>query len=50
MYGEGMGTLNVFVNDTSTGDMRLLFTKTGNQGDEWKKGNATISSSEKYKV
>ncbi|XP_031548611.1 uncharacterized protein LOC116286289 [Actinia tenebrosa] len=50
MYGEGMGTLKVFVNDTSTGDMRLLFTKTGNQGDEWKKGNATITSTGKYKV
>lgn len=34
MYGSQMGTLNVYFED-GQGTRSTVFTKTGNQGDEW---------------
>jgi hypothetical protein len=50
MFGAGMGTLNVFVNETSIGILRLIFTKNGDQGHDWNKGNATIRTKDRYQV
>jgi hypothetical protein len=50
MSGEGMGFLNVFVNETNSGVIRPIFTKQGSQGDEWNNGNATIRSKGRYQV
>ena len=49
MYGSGMGSLvlHTMSNGRITGD---IFTKSGNQGNKWILGQATISSSTPYQV
>ena len=49
MYGTGMGTLvlHTMSNGQITGD---IFTKSGNQGNRWILGQATIQSSAPYQV
>ena len=39
MYGVSMGTLNVFNGDT------VIFSASGNQGNDWKKVTRTVYSS-----
>ncbi|ESO97870.1 hypothetical protein LOTGIDRAFT_152977 [Lottia gigantea] len=48
MYGSGMGTLNVY---TQTGKTlgRPVFTRTGDQGNQWAVGQATIPKSSAVK-
>lgn len=37
MYGDSMGTLNVFVGQ------RKIFTKSGDQGNQWKKASVDVT-------
>ena len=39
MYGNSMGTLNVFSGD------KKIFTKSGDQGDTWKEVESSFTSS-----
>ncbi|EDO27398.1 predicted protein, partial [Nematostella vectensis] len=50
MYGKGMGTLNVYTNDTATGSLNNIFTRSGDQGKNWHHGQAVITDSNAYKV
>jgi len=50
MYGDGMGTLNVLLDNTKTGTLKTIFTKSGNQGNQWIEGKADIASSDDYRV
>ena len=50
LYGEGMGTLNVYLQNMVTDAIDKVFTVSGNKGDEWKEGLVDISSKTKYKV
>ena len=43
MYGSGMGQLNVFIKDVSTGQMVLKFTKQNDQGDTWNSEAISLS-------
>jgi hypothetical protein len=44
MYGSDMGTLNVLVDGNS------VWTRTGDQGNIWKKADITIRMTTNYKV
>jgi hypothetical protein len=44
MYGSDMGTLNVLVDGNS------VWTRTGDQGNRWKRADITIQSTKHYKV
>ncbi|EDO36123.1 predicted protein, partial [Nematostella vectensis] len=50
MYGKGMGTLNVYTNDTATGSLNNIFMRSGDQGKNWHHGQAVITDSNAYKV
>lgn len=54
MYGDdGLGTLNVYLAaNPENSELHLLWTKAGNQGNEWHLGriNFTWIQSEKFKV
>jgi hypothetical protein len=44
MYGSDMGTLNVLVDGNS------VWTRTGDQGNRWKRADITIKRIKEYKV
>ncbi|XP_055996867.1 MAM and LDL-receptor class A domain-containing protein 1-like isoform X2 [Ostrea edulis] len=44
MYGSDMGTLNVLVDGSS------VWTRTGDQGNSWKKADITVGTTTNYKV
>ena len=48
MYGSGMGTLNIYV-DNAEG-RKVLLTKAGDQGKSWHTVRLNLQSSSDYKV
>jgi hypothetical protein len=50
MYGADVGSLSVSVIDVKTGAETTIFTKSGNQGQQWYKVQAAITSQNSYKV
>ena len=50
MYGEGMGELNVYIKPV-TGNLKNVWSLSGDQGDEWKMAQVTLDSdSSEYQV
>lgn len=43
MYGEAMGELNVYVKPVG-GSRTKVWSKSGDQGDEWKMGQVTLKN------
>ena len=50
MYGRDIGTLNVYIRTNTTGPMRKIWSKTGDQGDKWVKATASISVPTNFQV
>ena len=50
MYGGGMGSLNVYLVSATNGATIKLFSKSGDQGQQWHKKEVTIVSADSYKV
>ncbi|XP_031555405.1 MAM and LDL-receptor class A domain-containing protein 1-like isoform X2 [Actinia tenebrosa] len=50
MYGSTMGSLKVYVIDIHTGTKNMIFTKSGNQGQQWYRKSVTVTSPNDYKV
>ncbi|XP_031568759.1 MAM and LDL-receptor class A domain-containing protein 2-like [Actinia tenebrosa] len=50
MYGGGMGDLNVYLKDPETGAMEKIWSKSGDQGQDWKNAEVTIKRAANYKV
>ncbi|XP_033106221.1 MAM and LDL-receptor class A domain-containing protein 1-like [Anneissia japonica] len=51
MYGEGMGTLNVYSSDCELlSEKQIFFSVSGNQGDEWKEGNNVIKAGDSVQI
>lgn len=50
MYGAGMGVLNVYLKDPANGAMEKIWSKSGDQGKNWKNGEVTIKRAANYKV
>ncbi|KAK3751772.1 hypothetical protein QZH41_013230, partial [Actinostola sp. cb2023] len=48
MYGDGMGTLNVYIKQTGT--MVKVWDKSGNQGNQWHRGYVTITTKDKHQI
>ena len=48
MWGSSIGELNVYVKTTS--GLSKLWTKSGDQGNEWKQGHASLFMSRHYGV
>jgi len=49
MYGNGIGSLNVYVRGANTGD-RKIWGLTGDAGNNWYMGQAPIASTEAFKI
>ena len=49
MYGESTGTLNVYLKEKD-GKSTLAWSKSGDQGDQWKEAKLTLESNLDYKV
>ncbi|KAL9979998.1 hypothetical protein ACROYT_G008528 [Oculina patagonica] len=49
MYGESTGSLNVYVKDSS-GKSTLVWSKSGDQGDQWSEAKLTLESKLDYEV
>ena len=50
MYGEGIGTLNVYTKATSSQNKTLIWTVSGDQGNIWRQAQAQVSVNETYEV
>ena len=50
MYGNDMGSLNIYIRNPVTKVKSKIFTKSGNQGDQWYLGTVTIATVCKYQV
>ena len=50
MYGRHIGTLNVYTRTSTTGPMKKIWTKTGDQGNSWVKAAVSISVSQNFQV
>jgi hypothetical protein len=48
MYGQNMGSLNVYVNVSNT--TSLLWTQSGNKGEEWKNGRIPVTSAKEFRL
>ena len=49
MYGNGIGSLNVYVRGSSSGDIKI-WSLTGDAGNNWYMGQAPISATENFRV
>lgn len=49
MYGRHINTLNVYTKSSSNKE-NLIWTKNGNQGNKWIKGEVNINSYEGYNI
>ena len=49
MYGNGVGSLNVYVREESSGNKRI-WGLTGDAGNNWYMGQAPISSTQSFRV
>ncbi|XP_031568761.1 MAM and LDL-receptor class A domain-containing protein 1-like [Actinia tenebrosa] len=50
MYGEGMGTLNVYLKNPITKELVRIWDTSGNQGNHWQHGDVTISTTHTYQI
>ena len=51
MYGGSIGTLNVIAKPVTAGvPSNVIFTKSGNQGNQWRKASVNINASDSYNV
>lgn len=50
MYGSHIGTLNIYTRTSTTGAMNRVWTLSGDQGDQWIRGNATINVNQNFQV
>ena len=50
MFGSHIGTLNVYTRTSTTGSMSKIWTKAGDQGDNWVKATVSISVSQNFQV
>lgn len=50
MYGSHIGILNVYTRTSTSGSMKQIWTKTGDQGNNWVKGTASISVAQNFQV
>lgn len=51
MYGEGMGTLNVYLKNPTTEELVKIWETSGNQGNHWHRGDVTIpTGTHEYQV
>ena len=50
MYGSHIGTLNIYTRTSTTGVMNRVWTLSGDQGDQWIRGNATINVNQNFQV
>lgn len=50
MYGATVGSLNVFLINSQSGTKLRLWSKSGEQGKEWKQAFVTFTSASKYRV
>ena len=49
MYGNGIGSLNVYVRGASSGDIKI-WGLTGDAGNNWYMGQAPIAATENFRV
>ena len=49
MYGNGIGSLNVYVRGATSGDSKI-WGLTGDAGNNWYMGQAPIASTESFRV
>ena len=49
MYGNGIGSLNVYVRGASSGDSKI-WGLTGDAGNNWYMGQAPIAATESFRV
>ena len=50
MYGQNIGTLNIYVQTGNTLPIASVWSRTFNQGNNWIKGLTTIQASQPYNV
>jgi len=50
MYGSQMGTLNVYTMTGNALPSAPVFSKSGDQGNQWNMGQATLQASQRYRV
>ena len=50
MYGSGIGQLNVILEKIKGGVPQTVWSKSGQQGNEWKRAQVTLESDSKYKA
>lgn len=50
MFGSSVGALRIFLVNQQTGTEKILWEKTGDQGEDWKEGEIDFSSDNEYKV
>ena len=50
MYGAGMGTLNLYIRRGGKLDRQPVWTMTGNQGNQWYRGQVTVIEQRNWNV
>lgn len=50
MYGNGIGTLSVFISDTREGTEREIWSLSGEAGNAWYQAEVPVSSQNSFKV
>lgn len=50
MYGSHIGALNVYTRTNTSGPLARIWTKSGNQGDNWLKATARINILQNFQV
>ncbi|XP_052230823.1 MAM and LDL-receptor class A domain-containing protein 1-like [Dreissena polymorpha] len=50
MYGAGIGSLNVYTKQVSSGSMVKVWQLSGNQGNVWQQANVDISSNNQFTI
>ena len=50
MFGAGMGTLNLYIRRAGKLDTRPVWTMTGDQGNQWYRGQVTVTESRSWNV
>lgn len=50
MLGSGIGKLSVLVKNNDGSDQRIIWEKSGEQGNEWKQASVEVTSSVPYQV
>lgn len=50
MYGKTVGSLNVYLIDSSEGTKTQLWSRTGQQGKDWQQSHVSYSSESKYRI